>query len=476
MSSVSKAIEAIKRVSSDLVVLPESEEYNEIIESYFTELERELKPACFLTPGSALQVAEIVKALKPFADGLKFITCGSGQQATPGIANVRDGLTIHLRNLKGVELDTNKKIVSVAAGEQLGKVYDTVMAAGFGVVGNRHSSGGIGGDAVQGGLSYFSYSRGFVCDNVINYEVVLASGEIVNANAESNKDLWVALKGGGNNFGIITRFDLSVFEQGQLWGGKTFYFQPSFSGQIQSLVRYLHDPNADANIHICLSLGYAPALGDVLCMNDIFSTKPEKPKALEPFADVQPQLDQMRTLRVDSLKGFTDEAFSGAPSNRVVKMSTTVKADTSILEYTVETFHATLAKLKGVENLLFSITFEPLPVAIFEQSVARGGNSLGLRNSDGPLVVVLFYTSWDNSSDDEEVFQINKKALEDIDNEAQSKGVSASYRYLNYAFPHQDPISSYGPESKAHLQAVSAKYDPDGFFQTAGAGPFKLQR
>lgn len=168
----------------------------------------------------------------------------------------------------------------------------------------------------SGGLSYFSYSRGFICDNVVNYEVVLASGEIVNANAETNKDLWVALKGGGNNFGIVTRFDLGVFEQGQLWGGKTFYFQPSFSGQIQSLVGYLHDPNADANIHICLSLGYAPALGDVLCMNDIFCTKPEKPKALEPFADVQPQLDQMSTLRVDSLKGFTSEAFSGAPSNR----------------------------------------------------------------------------------------------------------------------------------------------------------------
>lgn len=161
-------------------------------------------------------------------------------------------------------------------------------------------------------------------------------------------------------------------------------------------------------------------------------------------------------------------------ANRVVKMSTTVKADTNILEYAVETFRTSLGKLKGVENLLFSITLEPLPVAISEQSVARGGNSLGLKDTDGPLVVILFYTSWDNPSDDKEVFQINKKALEDIDNEAQSKGVSVSYRYLNYAFPHQDPISSYGPESKAHLRAVSAKYDPDGFFQTAGAGPFKL--
>lgn len=78
-------------------------------------------------------------------------------------------------------------------------------------------------------------------------------------------------------------------------GGKVFYFEPSFSGQIQSLVRYLNDPSPDVEVHICLSLGYTPT-GDMLGMNDIFCTRPEKPKALEPFADVQPQIEQMKHL------------------------------------------------------------------------------------------------------------------------------------------------------------------------------------
>ncbi|RYP64890.1 hypothetical protein DL769_006498 [Monosporascus sp. CRB-8-3] len=459
--SVSNAIEAVKKISSDLVVLLESEEYDEITKSYFSELERELKPACFLTPSSASRVVDIVKAIKPFALRSNVAVCGSGQQATTAVANVRDGLTIHLRNLRGVEIDAEKKVVSVAAGERMGKVYEKVMAAGLGVA---------------GGPSYFSYARDFVCDNVVNYEIVLAGGEIVNANAETNRDLWIALKGGGNNFGIVTRFDLSVFEQSQLWGGKIFYFQPSFSGQIQSLVDYLHNPNADVDVHIGVSLGYAAALGDIMCMNDVFCARPEKPKALEPFADIQPQIDQMKTLRVDSLKSFTDEAFAGALSNRVLKMSTTVKADTKILDYAVETYRASFEKLKGVQNLPFSITFEPLPISMIEQSIARGGNSLGLKPSDGPLVVVLFYTSWDSPSDDKKVYDVNKEALQNIDDEAQSKNVSASYRYMNYTFTDQDPIGSYGPESKAHLQTVSAKYDPEGFSQVAGAGPFKLSK
>jgi hypothetical protein len=155
-----------------------------------------------------------------------------------------------------------------------------------------------------------------VCDNVINYEIVLASGEVTNANAETNHDLWAALKGGGNNFGVVTRYDLAIFRQDKMWGGKIFYFQPSFSSQIQSLVDYLRNPNADANVHICISLGYAAMIGDHLCMNDIFSLKPEMPKALEPFANVQPQIDEMKTLRVDTLKGLAGEGFSGAIANR----------------------------------------------------------------------------------------------------------------------------------------------------------------
>ncbi|RYO86447.1 hypothetical protein DL766_003100 [Monosporascus sp. MC13-8B] len=113
---------------------------------------------------------------------------------------------------------------------------------------------------------------------------------------------------------------------------------------------------------------------------------------------------------------------------------------------------------------------------MIEQSIARGGNSPGLKPSDGPLIVVLFYTSWESASDDKRVFDVNKEALQNIDDEARSKNVSASYRYMNYMFTYQDPITSYGPESKEHLRTVSAKYDPGGFFQVAGLGPFKLSK
>ena len=59
----------------------------------------------------------------------------------------------------------------------------------------------MGGLTLGGGLSFLSAEYGLVCDNVINYEVVLANASIVNANSSSNADLYWALKGGGNQFG-----------------------------------------------------------------------------------------------------------------------------------------------------------------------------------------------------------------------------------------------------------------------------------
>src|SRR6201992_1307956 len=70
-----------------------------------------------------------------------------------------------------------------------------------------------------GGLSFFQGREGPACDGIINHEVVLSDGSIVEANKRNNSDLHKALKGGNNNFGIVTRFDLKAFPQENIWGG-----------------------------------------------------------------------------------------------------------------------------------------------------------------------------------------------------------------------------------------------------------------
>ncbi|KAJ5900058.1 hypothetical protein N7495_004802 [Penicillium taxi] len=66
------------------------------------------------------------------------------------------------------------------------------------------------------GITFHACECGFSCDNVFGYEVVFGSGEVIYADEGSRHDLWLTLKGGSNNFGIITRFDVAMIPQEQM--------------------------------------------------------------------------------------------------------------------------------------------------------------------------------------------------------------------------------------------------------------------
>lgn len=139
---------------------------------------------------------------------------------------------------------------------------------------------------------------------------------------------------------------------------------------------------------------------------------------------------------------------------------------------TLDKFYEGYEDLKSAAGLVFAATYKPYPVSLLE--VGAGQNSLGLNGEDGPLVLFLLYSSWTDPKDDDMIVRVNKKVMEDIQKEAKAMGQLSPYVYMNYAFPGQDPVSSYGAVIKKELLAVSEKYDSKGFFQTAVSGGFKL--
>lgn len=405
------------------------------------------------------------------------IVRGAGQQPLPGCANIQGGITIDLRNL--VDIEVKQGFVSVGAGARWGKIYEAVQEKGLGVTGSRSAHGGVGGLALSGGLSFFSSREGFICDNLINFEVVLSTGKIVNANADENVDLWRALRGGGNNLGVVTRFDLRTFEQGPFWGGAVLYHPPSFPGQVEALVEHLKQPSS-ADTHVMLSIGYSASymqLGGTLCMNGLYhigSTAPNPPE-LEPFAAVSPQIEQLNSLRALTLtEAAGEQAQQSADGVRCAYMNTTVKADAATLKSAADTYVAALEPLKECEGITCSFTLQPYPTSLLEKTLSLGGNVLGLDPVDGPLVSILALTWWKKQDDDGKIVSTFRKVIEGIDRDAQSRGTAVPFKYMNYAWDFQDPIASYGPENKAFLQQVSRTYDPDGLFQNGVPGGFKL--
>lgn len=159
-----------------------------------------------------------------------------------------------------------------------------------------------------GGLSFFSFRKGFICDNVINYEIVLSSGKIVNANAVEHTDLFTALKGGSNNFGIVTSYDMRTFEQGEMWGGRVSYLESHFPTQLEALYNLTTDEESDQYIHLLISIGFAANYGGMMCQNTAYYTQSvQNPPVLQPFTTMQPQISELSSLRLGLPKNFTDE-------------------------------------------------------------------------------------------------------------------------------------------------------------------------
>ncbi|KAK6079405.1 FAD binding domain-containing protein [Seiridium cupressi] len=238
--SISEAIETLRLALPGVeFALRGTEEHNSLNRSsYQSALQSDIVPACIVRPRTKEDISAFVKTIKPFvlANKAAFAIVGGGRQPAPGCSNIQDGITLNLDLLTGIKV--NDGIVSIAAGENWGSVYDKLVEQGLGCSGSRSGKGGIGGLALSGGLSFFSSREGFICDDaskagvmlttflsqVMNYELVLGSGEVVNANVNENADLWKALRGGGNNFGVITRYDMRTFKQG--WG--FILLQPEF--------------------------------------------------------------------------------------------------------------------------------------------------------------------------------------------------------------------------------------------------------
>lgn len=157
-------------------------------------------------------------------------------------------------------------------------------------------------------------------------------------------------------------------------------------------------------------------------------------------------------------------------------MTTSFKASFELMSTSWTLFQSALDKIKDVPGLAFALSYQPFPNALLKSSASHGGNFLGLDpDTDGPIIMVCLFSQWANKEDDEKVLSAEWKLVKEINKAAETKKLAVGYLFMNYCFKGQDPISGYGEASKKKLQAVSKKYDSEGFFQESVPGGFKLK-
>lgn len=137
-------------------------------------------------------------------------------------------------------------------------------------------------------MSAFSALKGFICDNVAIFEAVLADGRLVNVTQTQYADLWLALKGGSNNFAVVTRFFFRTFSQGDVWAGSIYYDIATAPQQLKAFNEFDLSTGYDEHAIVIVSFGFTATQSAAI--NTLQYLKPEvNPPSLAPFTAIQPQ-------------------------------------------------------------------------------------------------------------------------------------------------------------------------------------------
>lgn len=185
------------------VIAPDDGGYDEARAVFYGGIDR--RPAVIVRVASAADVSQVVSLARE--TGLE-LAVRSGGHSLAGYSVSDGGIVLDLSDMKAMQIDTERRTAWAETGLSAGE-YTTVagthgLATGFGDTG----SVGIGGITLGGGVGYLVRKYGLTIDDLLAADVVTADGELLYVDAETHPDLFWAIRGGGGNFGVATRFRL----------------------------------------------------------------------------------------------------------------------------------------------------------------------------------------------------------------------------------------------------------------------------
>jgi hypothetical protein len=315
---------------------------------------------------------------------------------------------------------------------------------------------GVSGLTLGGGISHFANSRGWTCDNVDSYELVTASGIIINVSATKYSDLYWALKGGGNNFGIVTKFKSKTFAQVAMWGGPRVFARSEWDAVYTAYAKIAQNAAQDVKQAQIVSFGLQN--GMEICAAELEYSDPTPWPAIFDDWKAIPALQDLTA--VSNLTQLTRNLGVGSPpdGSGATYWDQTFKLDRDFMKFNIDTFFKMLPAISDAAGVLPVLTFQAITVPAMEAMQKNGGNALGLDPGEGPIYILNLALMYER-----------------LQAEAVKRGLASDFIYMNYASPWQDPLASYGAANLERLRQVAKVYDPTGVFQRLQPGYFKLE-
>jgi FAD/FMN-containing dehydrogenase len=407
---------------------------------------------------------DVANALRFGRDlGLQIAVRGGGHNFG-GFGTVQDGLMISLAEMNEVRVQPAQRKAFCGGGATWANLDNATQAHGLAVTGGFISHTGIAGLTLGGGFGWLTRQFGLSCDNLLSAEVVTADGRILTASADQHSDLFWALRGGGGNFGVVTRFEFGLHEVGPLVNLGLFFWTvdkgvdalrlsrevvPALPEKTGSLVAVLSAPPAPfvpEEYH--LKTGYALLIAG-------FGSAEEHAKLIAPVREALPPAFELVTpIPYTGLQSMLDES---APWGALAYEKSLYLDDLTDPVVDVVT--------SQTPNKQSPLSFIP----IFD---------LGGRDSGAYGKTPEHATAFGGSRTARYLFNVAAVAPTRELYEADRNWVRRMWEdlaplssnaagYVNFMSEYQEDRvrAAYGAEKYARLAAIKATYDPDNVFR-----------
>ena len=153
--------------------------------------------------------------------GLELAVRG-GSHSLAGHGTSEGGVVLDLSAMKGLHIDPERRLAWAQAGLTAGEYTAAAAAHGLATPFGDTGSVGISGLTLGGGIGWLVRKYGLAIDALVSVEIVTADGRLIVASEKEHSDLFWAVRGGGGNFGVVTRFQFRLYPVGMVLGGALF--------------------------------------------------------------------------------------------------------------------------------------------------------------------------------------------------------------------------------------------------------------
>lgn len=406
--------------------------------------------------------AQVVQALEYAREQQLPIAVRGGGHNVAGHGTCDGGIVIDLAKMNAVTVDPEARIARVDGGALWADVDTATQKHGLATPGGVFSRTGVAGLTLGGGFGWLASQYGLSCDNLIGAEVITADGRIIVASEDENPELLWGLRGGGGNFGIVTRF---VFQLHPV--GPEVYF-----------VFVLHDAEGDKLFErLCFFRDWCESDGDNIGAIASFGVVPPDPHVfpeeihLKPFVLFGalysgPAEEGMRVLQ--PLREIDEPLVDFSDTMQYVDVQQIFDPDyPDGMRYYWKSLNIGELTDAALLRMIEHSRRQPGPFSTTDiwpvgPGIKRGSLDDSAFFGREAAYLLNVEANWEDPGDDEAHIQWVRSLIDEMGE------FSDGSRYLNFAGFQEEGdammAASYGPQYR-RLQALKAQYDPDNIFR-----------